>query len=141
MEPHNEQFSINLAAALLNRGAELQEAGEFSDARTLYLRARMTYPSGWVALNNLAALEMELENWARAREILSLALETHPAIPQLHFNMGLVMEQFGEDEAALRHLRRSAEIDAFAPPPLEHLERIESALEALGKAAPPDTVP
>lgn len=141
LQPDNEQFARNLASAVLNRGAELQQQGEFDDARAMYRRARIIYPPGWVALNNLAALEMELENWERAYDILAPALMMHPNVPQLHFNMGLVKERFGEYEEALGHLRKSGRLDALSGQPFEDISRIERKLESLGRPIPPDTMP
>ena len=36
----------------------------------MYRYARQLYPGDWVALNNTAALEMELGNWEEARKLL-----------------------------------------------------------------------
>jgi tetratricopeptide (TPR) repeat protein len=124
LDPENRDYVRNLTSAVLNRGAELQTDGDFDSARKLYRYARQLYPADWVALNNIATLEMELENWERARNILTAALKEHNAVPQLHFNMSVVLENLGEYGPALEHLRAAAILDRFNPPSDEHIERL-----------------
>ncbi len=124
LDPENGDYVKNLTSAVLNRGAELQKAGDFDGARKLYRYARQLYPTYWVALNNIATLEMELENWERARKILAAALKEHRDVPQLHFNMSVVLENLGEYGPALEHLRAAATLDRFNPPSDEHIERL-----------------
>jgi len=124
LDPENKAYIRNLTSAVLNRGAELQRNEDFDGARKMYRYARLLYPDHWVSLNNLATLEMELGDWERARKILAVALLDHSEIPQLHFNMSVVLENLGEFEPAVEHLRKAARLDRFNPPTNEHIERL-----------------
>lgn len=130
LDPENRDYIRNLTSAVLNRGAELQKEGDFDGARKLYRYARQLYPENWVSLNNIATLEMELENWESARKILAAALKDHRDSPQLHFNMSVVLEKLGEYRKALEHLRAAAMLDRFNPPSNEHVERLMKKAEA-----------
>lgn len=139
LEPQSDEYARNLTSALLNRGAELQEAGDDDGARGMYLRARATYPLDWISSNNLSVLEMERGNWEEAHRILTGALATHPHIPQLHYNMARVKEHFGEYAQALYHMRQGAALDRYGTPPVEEIGRLEAIVEELGLELPADT--
>jgi tetratricopeptide (TPR) repeat protein len=129
LEPENRQYVRNLTSAVLNRGAELQKAGDFGGARKMYRYARSLYPGDWVSLNNLATLEMELEQWDKAYSILSAALREHQGISQLHFNMSVVLEKLGSYAEAFEQLRQAAALDPYNPPAAEHFERLQRKLD------------
>ena len=114
----------------MTRGAELQKDEDFDGARKMYRFARQLYPGDWVALNNTAALEMELGNWETARKLLAVALKEHIGVSQLHFNMSVVLENLGEYVPALEHLQRAAQLDRFNPPQAEHVERLMRKAES-----------
>jgi tetratricopeptide (TPR) repeat protein len=133
LDPENEEYVRNLTSAVLNRGAEFQENKDYDSAREMYQYARRLYPSGWIAMNNLATLEMERHDWEKARKILSLALQQHREIAELHFNMSIVLENLGEYEEAVEHLRKAAKLDVITPPSNEHIERL---LRKAGKPLP-----
>jgi tetratricopeptide (TPR) repeat protein len=124
LEPENAEYARNLTSAVLNRGAEFQKDGDYESAREMYWYARRLYPSDWVSLNNLATMEMELNDWESARGILERALKEHPQVPQLHFNMSVVLENLGEYDEAVEHLRTAARLDKFNPPTMEHIQRV-----------------
>jgi tetratricopeptide (TPR) repeat protein len=124
LDPENQEYVTNLTSAVLNRGAELQENGDFEGARKMYQYANRLYPADWVSLNNIATLDMEQGEWEKARRILAAALKEHDDIPQLHFNMSVVLENLGDYNAALEHLREAAILDRFNPPSDEHIERL-----------------
>lgn len=131
LEPDVEQNVHSLVSAFLNRGAQLQKDGDFEEARILYARVIRLLPSGWRAFNNLATIEMKLENYAGAYDILENALEFHPYASSLNFNMGIVLEKLGRDREALEYLRRSADLDPLASRASEHIGRIENKLREL----------
>jgi tetratricopeptide (TPR) repeat protein len=128
LEPDEEQNTMSLSSALLNRGAQLQKEGDFESARTLYARVIHLYPTGWRAFNNLATIEMELENYIGAYDILEASLELHPSASNLNFNMGIVLEKLGRYREALEYLRRSADLDPLSSKAGDHIERIENKL-------------
>ncbi len=130
LDPENRDYIRNLTSAVLNRGAELQTDEDFDGARKMYLYARQLFPGDWVALNNTAALEMELGNWETARKLLAVALKEHIGVSQLHFNMSVVLENLGEYIPALEHLQRAAQLDRFNPPQAEHVERLMRKAES-----------
>jgi tetratricopeptide (TPR) repeat protein len=123
-DPGNSEYVRNLTSAVLNRGAELQKDGDYDGAREMYRYARILFPQDWVSLNNLATLEMEMENWEKAYRILSAALKENLGISQLHFNMSVVLENLGDYEEAVRHLQEAARLDPFNPPAAEHIDRL-----------------
>ena len=129
LEPDEEQNLRSLVSAMLNRGAQHQEEGELEDARKLYLEVASLYPLDWVAFNNLATLEMVMENYEKAYEILEQALMYHPFISNLNFNMGLVLEQLGKNKEALEYLRRSADLDPLSSNAGEHIKRLQEKLQ------------
>ena len=139
LDPDNEEYERNLTSALLNRGVELQESGDYDGARAMYRRARVAYPLDWVSQNNLAVLEMDQGNWERAHSILSQALTEHPHIPQLHYNMSRVNDHFGEYGEALYHVRRGIQLDRFGTPPVEEVARLQAIVDSLGLDVPSDT--
>lgn len=129
LEPDNEQNTMSLASALLNRGAQLQEDKEFVAAQILYMRVIDIFPNDWRAYNNLATIEMELENYEGAYEILGSVLELHPFASNLNFNMGIVLEKLGRDREALEYLRRSVDLAPLTSKARPHIERLEEKLQ------------
>jgi tetratricopeptide (TPR) repeat protein len=124
LDPENMEYVRNLTSAILNRGAELQNEGDFDGAREMYWQARRLYPGDWISLNNLATLEMELKEWDKARKLLDTALKENVGISQLHFNMSVVLEELGIFDEALEHLRTAASFNPMEPPSAEHFERL-----------------
>jgi tetratricopeptide (TPR) repeat protein len=138
LDPENKEYIRNLTSAVLNRGAEFQKNDDYDSARKMYRYARRLYPTDWVSLNNLATLEMELSDWEGARKILAMALQEHSEASQLHFNMSVVLENLGEYEEALEHLRKTARLDILNPPTREHFERL---LRKAGQPIPRQSSP
>jgi tetratricopeptide (TPR) repeat protein len=128
LEPGNDENVRNLVSAMLNRGAELQEANRIDDARALYERVIATYPDDWRAYNNLAVIEMRLNRMKKAREILDGALARHPYESSLHFNMGIVLDKLGDYQGALRHMRLARDFDPIYSAAPVHIERLEKQL-------------
>ena len=124
LEPDNDENVRNLTSAVLNRAAQLQKEEEYTEARALYEWAQQLYPTDWRAANNLAVMEMAMENIDKAYDILRTALLIHPFVPQLNLNMGLVLEKKGEDKAALSYLQKSAELDPLHSGAGPHIERL-----------------
>jgi len=127
--PDNDQYLKNLTSAVLNKAAALQQDNKFAEARVYYHRAKKLYPTDWIALNNLAMIEIEEENFTAAHEILSEALEMHKYLPTLHYNMALVEEKLGNYANALEHLQRSSELNRNSPPPNDDITRISKKLQ------------
>ncbi len=128
LEPGNEENVRNLVSAMLNRGAELQEANRIDDARAMYERVIATYPDDWRASNNLAVIEMRLNRMNEAREILDAAIARHPYESSLHFNMGIVLDKLGDYRGALRHMRLARDFDPIYSAAPVHIERLEKQL-------------
>ena len=57
-----------------------------------------------------AAVELEVQEFDRARELLERARELDPELPAVHFNLGRVATVFGELEEAIDHHRRAHEL-------------------------------
>jgi tetratricopeptide (TPR) repeat protein len=124
LEPGNDENVRNLTSAVLNRAAQLQGEERYDEARALYRRAQGLYPTDWRAVNNLAVMEMQMENIDKAFSILRSALQMHPFVPELNLNMGLVLEKRGENKAALSYLQKSAELDPLHSGAGPHIERL-----------------
>lgn len=133
IRPDAEENKRNLVSALLNRGAELQEDGKPEEARKFYSRVMGFYPGNWVAFNNLAAMEMIQENYEKAYDILERALQLHPLVSELNYNMGLVLEKLGREKEALDRLRASLRLDPMSSKAGEHIRRLERRLSGAGK--------
>jgi tetratricopeptide (TPR) repeat protein len=58
------------------------------------------------------ALDFEAENrWAEARQTYERALELKPDHPTLHFDLGNVLFQQGQDQAALKSFQRATQLN------------------------------
>ncbi|MBN2070307.1 MAG: tetratricopeptide repeat protein [Candidatus Krumholzibacteriota bacterium] len=133
-DPENDQYLKNLTSALLNKGVELQKEKEYEEAKRYYERARRTYPTDWIASNNLAMIAMEKKEFKQAHKILSEALRSNDFSPTLHYNMALVEEEMGNYSVALDHLRRCGELNRTSPPPNDDIERISKKLREQEKS-------
>lgn len=124
LEPGSEKYKMNLASALLNRGAELHEEKQFEGAAEYYDRVLAILPDNWIALNNRATLAMDTGDLESAYRILEHALKMNPLSPNLHYNMGLVQEKRGNYAEAFEHLKEASELNPNVPPPSDDLERV-----------------
>ncbi len=141
LEPHNDENVRNLVSAMLNRGAELQEANRTDDARGMYERVIATYPDDWRASNNLAVIEMRSNRMTKAREILADAITRHPYESSLHFNMGIVLDKLGDYQGALGHMRLARDFDPIYSAAPMHIERLEKQLGIWNPAQPDSGAP
>ena len=138
LEPRNEENLRNLVSALLNRGAELQDANRLEDARAMYDRVIETYPRDWRAFNNLATIEMKLGRMKEARALLDRALADYPYESSIHFNLGIVLEKLGDKKGALREMRLAHELNPVYSAAPVHIGRLEQEL-GIDRPAEPDS--
>ena len=134
LEPGSQEHRMNLASALLNRGAELHEEKQFDSAAKYYDRVLAILPDNWIAMNNRATLAMDTGDLEYAHSILERALEMNPLSPNLHYNMGLVQEKRGNYAEAFEHLKEASELNPNVPPPSDDLERVYLKLKGAGGA-------
>ncbi len=131
-DPGDEQYRMNLASAMLNRGAELHENKQYDEAEKYYDGVIVLLPGNWIALNNRATLAMDMGDYEKAYGILGLALKSNSFSAKLHYNMGLVQEKRGNYAEAFEHLKECAELDPNVPPPSDDLERVYLKLKEEG---------
>jgi protein O-mannosyl-transferase len=89
------------------------QAGLYRDAKTLYLKTIESTPSAWLARNNLALLYTHESpaDLHGARDQLQAAVETSPREPTLHNNLGSVLFQLNQFEAAAAAHREAIRLD------------------------------
>jgi tetratricopeptide (TPR) repeat protein len=98
-------LDAGLAAAHLNLGRLLHEAGDPAGAETSYRQALAIRADDPLAAYNLG---VALQDQRRPREAVAayeLALAQDPALADAHFNLSGLFEELDDKTAAFRHLR------------------------------------
>ena len=93
------------AAAHVNLGRLLQDAGRPAEAADHYRAALAAQPAHPTAAFNLGTALEDLGRRAEAIEAYRKALEADEEFADAHFNLARLYEQTGRRAAALRHLR------------------------------------
>ncbi len=130
-----------MALVELRKGMLFEELGRNADAERAYNRAIELSPERAEPINNLAALERERGNLARAWELQQQAIELSPDDPVLLLNAGLLAITLGHDERAEEVLERAVELEHDSANPARALAdhllvrgQVERSLEVLGPA-------
>jgi len=95
------------------RGLICFQSGRLDDAATAFESALALDSNYTDAHNFLGAVYNEQGRFADAEREFMLALEdpVYPTPEKVHFNLALLYENQGRDDEALKHLRRSVEIN------------------------------
>jgi tetratricopeptide (TPR) repeat protein len=93
------------AAARVNLGRLLQDAGRPAEAADQYRAALAAQPAHSTAAFNLGTALEDLGRRAEAIEAYLKALEADEEFADAHFNLARLYERTGDRAAALRHLR------------------------------------
>jgi tetratricopeptide (TPR) repeat protein len=91
------------AAAHLNLGRALHEAGRFDAAEGVYRRGLEGSPRDPLLRFNLGVLLEDLGEDAEAQECYEAAIAQDPALADAHYNLALLHERAGRRRDALRH--------------------------------------
>ena len=94
-----------LVDARINLGRLLQLAGDIHLAEA-HFRIALTYrPTHATALFNLGVALEDQGRLAEARQAYAATISADPTFADAYFNLARLLEQFGEGQAALRHLK------------------------------------
>ena len=102
---HALRLDPSHAAAHLNLGRLLHEAGDAAAAEGEYRRALEARPRDPIALFNLGVALGDQGRLEEAVEAYCGALEADPAMVDAHHNAARLCERLGRRDAAFRHLR------------------------------------
>jgi tetratricopeptide (TPR) repeat protein len=88
-----------------------QEAGRAADAEDMYRQTLELDPKSFPARFGLGLLFWNQKKPGRAAEELKLAVELKPDDPAAHSLLAEALLELGQEEEALEHFRRAAELD------------------------------
>lgn len=125
----NPSTNDNLIIDILQRALQHHQSGQLAEAEKLYLDVLAARPDHPDALNLLGMLEHQRGNHDRAIDLISKAVQHHPAAPIL-CNLGLVLLAQDRHEPALDSFRRAIDAD---PSYITSYTNMGSALRALGR--------
>jgi len=95
----------SLVDARINLGRLLQLSGEVHLAEA-HFRIALTYqPTNATALFNLGVALEDQRRLTEARKAYAATISSDPMFADAYFNLARLLEQFGESQAALRHLK------------------------------------
>jgi len=91
----------------INRAVQLQSAGEFAQARKIYLDVLQTSPNHPVALHLLGALSHQTGDHEKAVELISRTLAIAPDYADAHSNLGAALKALGKISAAVESYKKA----------------------------------
>jgi len=116
--------------ALVNLGHAQWRSGDLEAAKASLLQASARHPESAEALRALAALSIEMGDYIQALDAESKLQTLGETVPEIAFNIGVLLEKSNLFEDAVRSYRRAAdEKPGFA----EALLNLGHALKALGQ--------
>jgi len=83
-----------------------QQNRVWASPATLWHNVLEVNPRSAVALNNLGKIAYECGEYAQALDFFGKAVRVNPNIPEVHYNLGGLVEQVGNRGQAVRHFRR-----------------------------------
>jgi Flp pilus assembly protein TadD len=104
---------------LINLGGAYILSGRHREAIPLLEAARDAEPDNAMIWTNLAAAYLgnpvlaSPEQEMRAISAFERALELNPATPNVHYNLGLIFVNRGEDELAMAAFRRAIQVNPY----------------------------
>ncbi|MBD3180548.1 MAG: tetratricopeptide repeat protein, partial [Candidatus Latescibacteria bacterium] len=115
-DPESSEYRENLYSAMLNRGSELQEEGEYEKAEELYLKAISMVPVRWEGYFNLASIRSVNKQYGEAVRILKRAINRSVTLDyRVYLQLGYLLEKLGRDEEALKYLIEAEEMNPLSP--------------------------
>jgi tetratricopeptide (TPR) repeat protein len=116
--------------ALSNLGVAQRRLGDLDAAKTSFTQAVARHPQSTDALRGLAAVAIDQGDYVLALDAESKLEQLGERIPELNYNIGILLQQANLQEDAARSFRRATE---EKPDFAEALLNLGHALEALGQ--------
>ncbi len=116
--------------ALINLSLAQWRSGDLEAAKATLVQALAKHPSSADALRTLAALSIDMEDYILALDIESKLEELGETLPELSFNIGILLDRSNLHEDAVRSYRRATK---EKPGFVEALLNLGHALKALGQ--------
>jgi tetratricopeptide (TPR) repeat protein len=101
----------------------LTEEAQDAFAKAVALNRKLAVPSPWPP-HNLGYLLLRLQRFHEAEENLREALKYDPQFALAHYHLGRVLENEGQDDAAIVEYKAAAALDAKIAEPLYSLGRL-----------------
>jgi tetratricopeptide (TPR) repeat protein len=106
---------VNTAArqqllALLQRGVDLQRAGQFLEAERFYQLVLQRAPDMPEANNLMGTIAMEAKDFAVAVEFLEKAVASRPRDPLIRHNLASALLNLSDHHEAITHLRKALDV-------------------------------
>ena len=112
-EPMNRAIVIAPAVILFVLGGiTYLQAGNYKDAKTLWLETTRKNPQAWMAWNNLGAIYIGEQDFAAAAECFEKLLKLRPDYARAQANYGQVLAIQGEFDAAIKHFNKAIELQS-----------------------------
>jgi len=130
-------MAVSQAEILAEQGDQMQQAGRYDQAITLYKKALNASSSEddhlfqAVAYRNLGAAYMGKEDFVRAIPELQASAALNDGEADTHYLLGMAYFQIGQEDMSLEELLRVKEIDP-------HYPNLESSIEAVAQVAAPN---
>ena len=113
------QLDSSSVPALINLGGAFTMSGRFRDAIPILERARDAEPQNPMIWINLGAAYLgnpvlaTPEQQLRAIKAFQRALELDPTAPSVHYNLGLIFADRGDNDLATSAFRQAIEVNPF----------------------------
>jgi tetratricopeptide (TPR) repeat protein len=115
--------------ALINLGLAQRRTGDLESAKASFTQAAACHPQSTDALRGLAAVAIDQGDYVLALDTEAKLDQLGERIPDLNYNIGILLQQSNLPEEAARSYRRAAE---EKPGFAEALLNLGHALQALG---------
>jgi tetratricopeptide (TPR) repeat protein len=130
-------MQISQAEMLAAQGDQMQQAGRYDEAITLYRESLNASSSEddhlfqAVVYRGLGAAYMGKEDFVRAIPELQASAALNDGEADTHYLLGMAYFQIGQEDRALEELLRVRDIDP-------HYPNLDSSIQAVGQVAAPD---
>ncbi len=135
-----EAIEAGCVDALFLQAEALLEGGEFSAAERRYRDVEPLAPDEPAVLSGRGMCLFELGRFDTAEQLLGLALELDPRMPEVHHTLGLLLERRGDEHSAKRHFQRARALapEAYRPPVEIDAAAFDACIEAALLDLPPE---
>jgi predicted TPR repeat methyltransferase len=113
----SDRLKSMTAGEVLQAAIRLHKAGEFRDARVLYVRLNEVLPDYAAPWNFRGLAEYQLGDMKAGIELIRKSLALAPNYPDAHSNLGSILLVAEEHEQAEFHLREAVRLAPDASPP------------------------
>ncbi|WP_310646312.1 tetratricopeptide repeat protein [Limnohabitans sp.] len=120
----------------LDQAVALQQSGDVSAAKTIFLQALKADVKNPVALYSLAAIECGHSNFNQALTYIEPVLLSHPQFPQAHLAHSVILFNLNEMAGALTSVLKAIELDPTLPTAQSHLQTVQTVMESANTTKP-----